>query len=218
MKKPQPVTKTLVAHLKREAKRRSRIDRRQHSHHLDVLAAEHGYPDWAHLIGHLAPPADKSPARVRAALALKDAREDAALDFSVPIDPALPSNFDETANQDRSDAELKAWWNRPFANTYPDGKLLVRCLDGGAWDRTTYYGLADTHEEARALAREKLLWWISVGRKERFYTDEDHQTWLARLPHHPHDRIVLIERVPRGPVADEPGVKAVALPRGPSDT
>lgn len=218
MKKPTAVTKTLVSHLKREAKRRARLDRQQHSHHLDALAVEHGHPDWAHLIRHLAPPAEKSPARIRSALALKDAREDAALDFAVPTDPALPSNFDDTPNQERSDAELKAWWNRPFAVTCPDGKLMVRCLDGGAWDRSTCYGVADTHDEARALAREKLLWWVAIGRKERIYMDEEHQTWLARLPHHPHDRIVLIERMTRGPVENAPAVNPVASPHGPSDT
>lgn len=212
MNKPQRVTKTLVAHLKREAKRRSRMDRQPHSHHLDLLAVEHGHRDWAHLIREFDRPAEKSPAQIRAALALADAREDAALDFSVPIDPALPSNFDDTPNERRSEAELKTWWNRPFAVTYPDGSLVVRCLDGGAWDRTTYYGVADSHEHARTIAREMLLRWLAWNREERSLIDEDGIEWRCRMSVRPNREPVMIERAPPRQRSTQPSGNSDAPP------
>lgn len=194
------VTRTLVAHLKREAKRRSKLDRQPHTRHLEDLAAEHGHANWAALVHQLdaseaKPPADKSPARIRAALAMQDAREDAALDFSVPIDPALPSNFDDTPNQRRRDAEIKAWWNRPFAVSHPDGSLTVRCLDGGAWDRSTFYGDAKDHQEAREIARQKLTHWLTITRRETMLIDDDGQAWKARMPLRPDKDPILIERI-----------------------
>jgi len=50
---------------------------------------------------------------------------------------------------------------RPFAITRSDGLRAVRCPDGGAWDRSTWYGIANDMDEARKLAATKLATWQS---------------------------------------------------------
>lgn len=77
----------------------------------------------------------------------------------IPVDPVLPENFDDTPNDERSTAELDAWWNKPFAITCGDGSFEVRCLDGGAWDRSTWYGIAPDLPSAQTLAQTKLERW-----------------------------------------------------------
>lgn len=61
---------------------------------------------------------------------------------------AAPSFYD-TANERRSETELSTWWMRPYAVTQPDGRLDVRCLDGGAWDRPTFYGTVSSVDADR---------------------------------------------------------------------
>lgn len=78
------------------------------------------------------------------------------LPTSLPVDPELPADFDCTSNDERDASELDAWWDVPYAITQGDGTLLVRCLDGGAHDRSTYYGQAQNTDLALLLAREKL--------------------------------------------------------------
>jgi hypothetical protein len=82
----------------------------------------------------------------------------------IPFNPKLPANFDNAAN-DRRPASHRRWWNRPFISTeicgeadpfytkwlqaWPLGiRYEVRCLDGGAWDRPTCWGMFKTVEEA----------------------------------------------------------------------
>lgn len=88
--------------------------------------------------------------------------------MTIPVNPRLPKNFDCTPNEDRPDSHMK-WWNRPYIQTYtlesfgdvdeefkrkwmeswPTGtRYDLRCLDGGAWDRSTWYGSFKTLEEA----------------------------------------------------------------------
>jgi len=81
----------------------------------------------------------------------------------VPINPVLPPNFDITPNDARSDRS-RAWWDVPFVvichAEHPEfvehwkgnTRYDVRCLDGGAWDRSTCWGMFRTIEEAVALA------------------------------------------------------------------
>jgi len=81
----------------------------------------------------------------------------------IAINPVLPGNFDNTPNEERSPRSL-AWWNVPYVVTYiktvngweiaSSGaqEFHVRCLDGGAWDRSTWLGTFATLEEALALA------------------------------------------------------------------
>lgn len=67
----------------------------------------------------------------------------------VLVDPDLPPRFDSTANDDRPDSHRK-FWGRPYIVTQ-DGErpgFVVRCLDGGAWDRSTNWGKFPTLEEA----------------------------------------------------------------------
>lgn len=98
--------------------------------------------------------------------------------LKILIDPKLPRNFDDICNEDRPKSHHR-WWYRPFIETtswedrrcsnetqreiwfkeWPDGVMYqVRCLDGGAWDRSCWHGsyttLAEAMTAARALAEE----------------------------------------------------------------
>lgn len=53
----------------------------------------------------------------------------------IPLDSKLPKAFDATPNEARSKAQLDQWWDRRYGLTRPDGRIEVRCLNGGAWDR-----------------------------------------------------------------------------------
>jgi hypothetical protein len=70
----------------------------------------------------------------------------------IPLDPKLPVGFDDTPNDERSKEELDHWWDHPYGVTLDDGRIEVRCLNGGAWDRSTHLGIASTYDEACALA------------------------------------------------------------------
>jgi hypothetical protein len=92
--------------------------------------------------------------------------------MKIPINPRLPKNFDDTANELRPKSHNR-WWFRPFIRTYDGGykpgddyyekwleawptgiRYDVRCLDGGAWDRTTGHGQFATLEEALKVASD----------------------------------------------------------------
>ena len=72
-----------------------------------------------------------------------------------PIDPILPDRFDFNPIEDRSQEELDVWWCRPYATTNADGTFSVACLDGGASDRPTWLGIAQSIEEARAIGEKR---------------------------------------------------------------
>lgn len=72
----------------------------------------------------------------------------------IPLDPKLPANFDITPNDKRSKNQLDTWWDHPYCITH-DGAFLVYCLNGGAWDRPTLFGKANTYDEACELAEKK---------------------------------------------------------------
>jgi len=82
----------------------------------------------------------------------------------IPVDPPLPEDFDNTLNELRPDWQ-DILWDRPFILTvpfsgnqkyrkkwfesWPTGKRFdVRCLDGGACDRSTVWGMFATIGEA----------------------------------------------------------------------
>jgi len=71
----------------------------------------------------------------------------------IQIDPELPEEFDMTPNDERSEAEIEEWWDVPFVESRGNG-YVVRCLDGGAWDRATTKGFFDTLDEAVKKAKE----------------------------------------------------------------
>ncbi|MBF5007848.1 hypothetical protein [Diaphorobacter caeni] len=72
------------------------------------------------------------------------------------IDPVLPVDFDSTPNDDRSPEDLMRWELRPFIKTSGDGeerRYVIRCLDFGAWDRSTNWGYVASLDEAVELVR-----------------------------------------------------------------
>ncbi len=91
--------------------------------------------------------------------------EAADLVDGIPIDPVLPPNFDDTPNERRPKSHQK-WWRQPYVVTSlgtserrgstPDaGGVSVRCLDGGGWDRSTWWADFDTIAEAVAYAKAR---------------------------------------------------------------
>ncbi len=90
--------------------------------------------------------------------------ECASIVDGVVVDPVLPENFDAYANEGRPARHL-AWWRIPFVRVcqgsspefkahWPEGQRYdVRCLDGGAWDRSTGWGSLPTLDEAVTLAK-----------------------------------------------------------------
>jgi hypothetical protein len=111
----------------------------------------------------------------------------------IPLDPDLPEMFDATPNEERSKAELDAWWDHPYGVTRDDGKIEVRCLNGGAWDRPTYLGMVDTYDEACILA-EALQADYLRGRQRPTIIMDVPKVKLARMPQRPdEDYVVLAE-------------------------
>lgn len=135
------ITATAIAKMRRSAKQQSRETGVAYGQALESAARAAGFASWHHV--------------VQASQPRTGSRSNA--DF--PVDPVLPADFYETPNEDRSPQQLDEWWMRPYAVTRPDGTLDVRCLDGGAWDRPTFYGVASSLDEARELARIKLAQW-----------------------------------------------------------
>lgn len=83
-------------------------------------------------------------------------RSDANEEIALVVDPVLPPDFDNCPNERRPQAEVDAWWMNPFVVTLRDGTFELRCLDGGAWDRSTHWGYVQTLEDAKRLAVSKL--------------------------------------------------------------
>lgn len=162
MRKPARATNSLVARIKRAAKLRRRLHGAPHQQTLESEARAAGFRSWHALL---------------AAANTPRSAEDA-----LPVDPRLPKNFDQTVNELRSKAQLRDWWDRPFAVTRDDGRFEVRCLDGGAWDRSTFYGIADTIEEACTLARRKLARWQHAQLAPVVYFNEEGASYAVRPP------------------------------------
>ncbi len=73
----------------------------------------------------------------------------------IPVNPELPEGWDDTSHEDRPNCHFKLW-GRAYITTqkffpaidsdtwfdhWPNGtRYDVRCLDGGAWDRSTNRG------------------------------------------------------------------------------
>jgi hypothetical protein len=170
----QRPTATLVAEIKRSAKRRARTSGITHSAALDEGARAAGYSSWFAL---------QTAATTTAAVS--------SANDAFPVDPALPEGFYETPNDDRSDAEIAEWWDKPYAVTV-DGAYDVRCLDGGAWDRPTFYGLVTTLLEAQEIAKRKLASWRAF-RERPGTTLLDDDTWAAvRMPQRPREDVTIL--------------------------
>ncbi|EMS0916331.1 DNA-binding protein [Salmonella enterica] len=112
----------------------------------------------------------------------------------IPLDPKLPANFDVTPNDKRSKSQLDAWWDHPYGVTQPDGKIMVRCLNGGAWDRSSFLGVADTYDEACELAEKKQAEWVKARAKPTFLYTTEPPFILIRQPQRPdHQQVVIAE-------------------------
>lgn len=176
---PNAATATLVAKIKREAKQLARSGDVSHSEALERLAVKSGYRSWHAL---LSASSEHVPS----------AEPD---NIVLPLDPKLPPSFDATPNDDRDEDEILAWWDRPFAVSRPDGSLEVRCLDGGAWDRSTWYGVVPDMAAAVKLARERLTWWRKT-RDRPVTTMEGDGISIVRMPSRPRGAIQVLAEVP----------------------
>lgn len=84
----------------------------------------------------------------------------------VIVDPLLRRSFEATDNNKRPPLETHDWWGLPFIRTqsgtnpdwlehWPSGtRYDVRCLDGGAWDRSSWLGAFATLSEAIQYVQE----------------------------------------------------------------
>lgn len=104
----------------------------------------------------------------------------------IPLDPKLPKAFDATPNDARSKAQFDAWWDRPYGLTRADGRIEVRCLNGGAWDRSTHLGIADNYDAACALAEEKQAQWLKFRERPCVQLDLG-QVLVVRQPQRPDE-------------------------------
>ncbi|VAE21712.1 Uncharacterised protein [Enterobacter hormaechei] len=112
----------------------------------------------------------------------------------IPLDPQLPANFDNTPNDKRSTNQLDCWWDHPYGITQANGKIMVRCLNGGAWDRSTALGIADSYDEACLLAASKQAEWVARRAEPIFLFSIDPPFVLVRQPQRPdHDQVIIAE-------------------------
>lgn len=114
------------------------------------------------------------------------------------INPILPKRFDSTPNESRPDSHEKFWY-RPYILT-GDGQIVLRCYDGGAWDRSTNWGVFNTIEEA-----------VKAGRKKQY---NPHMLTLLHTLGEPYNLLALGDRTVAMIPKDHPdpdGVKAAYL-------
>lgn len=164
-KKP---TATLLEAMKRDAKRRAKGPETSYNALLEEVARENGFDSWF------------AAMELHKNLALTSDDK-----FELIVDPLLPKDFDNTPNEERSEAQITRWWLRPFANSLPHGGFEVRCLDGGAWDRATFYGVAQSLDDAKTLAREKLANWRRFLDRPMMTFDDDGRCNLTVDSLHP---------------------------------
>ncbi len=112
----------------------------------------------------------------------------------IPLDPHLRKDFDTTPNDERTKAELDAWWDHPYGVTRPDGSIDVRCLNGGAWDRSTWLGNAADYDAACALAAEKQSAWVSTRAAPVLYLDSP-KCAVIRMPQRPDQSMARLVEV-----------------------
>jgi hypothetical protein len=109
------------------------------------------------------------------------------------VDPKLPDDFDQRPNGERTRLEVAMWWDRPYALTLPDGGLEVRCLDGGCWDRSTWYGDAASYEEAVQLAARKLVEWQLLRARPVFWI-RGKTVEIIQEPQHPFGEWLTVKK------------------------
>ena len=88
-------------------------------------------------------------------------------------------------------SHVKAFHGCP---THDMASFDVRYLDGGAWDRLTWYGNACTQKEAAALASEKLMQWRMLSSRPSVLMDDFDRVLVVRMARRPRrDHEVLFE-------------------------
>ena len=65
----------------------------------------------------------------------------------VIVNPVLRDDFDNTPNDARPDLETDDWWGVLYIVDNGAG-WHIRCLNGGAWDRSTMVGFDETMDGA----------------------------------------------------------------------
>jgi hypothetical protein len=171
-------TNTLIGQARRAAKALARSGAMTYSEALDRQAVAAGYRSWRELVA-----ANAERRAGGGTLAEGD---------SLPLDPALPQGFYDTPNEERSKEEIASWWDRPFAVSLPEGGLDIRCLDGGAWDRPTFYGRAADMREAVELASKKLAAWRSMRDRPVALMVDDGLVQAVRMPVRPGEAMTVL--------------------------
>ncbi|WGR90657.1 hypothetical protein MTX26_34920 (plasmid) [Bradyrhizobium sp. ISRA443] len=120
----------------------------------------------------------------------------------IPLDPKLPKAFNATPNEARSKAQLDAWWDRPYGLTLSDGRIEVRCLNGGAWDRSTHLGVADDYDAACALAEAKQAEWLRFRERPCVLFDAD-QVMVIRQAQRPDEAPQQLAAFPTAQAAND---------------
>lgn len=110
----------------------------------------------------------------------------------IPLDPKLPKNFDDTDNRVRSKAQLDAWWDHPFGVTRNDGRIDVRCLNGGAWDRSTSLGQAENYNQACVIASEKQAQWVRIRSTPTVYRKDEDSIYVVVMEQRPDQGITTL--------------------------
>jgi hypothetical protein len=159
----------MIERAKRDAKRRARGHSISHSQALELEALRLGFASWHDMIS-----------RAR------------SVPKSLPVDPALPPNFEDTPNEDRPTSQLNEWWDRPYARSRPDGSYDVFCLHGGAWDRPTWLGNASDLVQALSLAERQLGRWLQFRRRPLAQIEADGRASVVQMAQRPdQDALVL---------------------------
>lgn len=166
-------TRTLLSKIRTQAKALAAAGQMSHSEALELGARQAGFDSWHQLQSEH----QRTPS--------VQAQTGHMQRVELPVDPVLPQDFDNTPNEQRSAQELDTWWDRPFALSAPGGGYSVRCLDGGAWDRSTSYGHAPDLQAATELARRKLAWSQSMRAKPVSYFAEAGKVLVVRMPQRP---------------------------------
>lgn len=168
------ITETAIEKMRRRAKRAARAGAIKYSEALEREAKASGFLNW-HAVTQMQ----------------LSGKPEVLLDL--PVDPKLPKHFYDRSNGERSATELRKWWNKPYARSREDGTFDVRCLDGGAHDRPTFYGVAPDLAAARERAATKLSKWLEVE-KELICTFTGDSIQWVQYPHDPRKhRVVLAE-------------------------
>lgn len=86
------------------------------------------------------------------------------LKLTIPVNPKNPPG--DRPNAERSEAEIRAWWCRPYIVGGGDA-WDIRVLDGGAWDRSSWQARFNTLERAVEFA-ERLheIYWTNLSCNE----------------------------------------------------